>query len=337
MKLNERIESLVFLVDLMMKPNEEFKHIMEIATQENPWFTNENIQNALNGIGSWLHKEILEKWVSAYNIQEKSFKRIGLILAGNIPLVGFHDILANYLAGNVSVIKFSEKDTVLIQYLLNEMIKQYPTSMLYFDFDQNFKTIDALVATGSDQSAELFRKYFKNMPSLIRCHRNAVAVLNGEETDAELLALGNDVFSYFGLGCRNISKIYVPSGYSFDHLLGLWHDRFKEIVMHNKYKNNFDYQYAIYLLSKEIFLANGCLILKESDQLSSPVSCLFYQYYNEEAQLIADLHSKMEKIQVIVTNIKFQDLKTAKLGMSQLPAVDDYADGEDTLEFLLNV
>lgn len=337
MKLDERIESLVFLGSLMKKPSEEFKHIMEMATQDNPWFTNDNILNALNGISLWLHKDILEKWASTYIIPEKSLKRIGLILAGNIPMVGFHDILANYLVGNVSVIKFSEKDTLLIQFLLDEMLKEDPASQQYFDFDQNFKTIDALIATGSDQSADLFRKYFKNIPSLIRCHRNAVAILNGEETDIELLALGNDIFSFFGLGCRNISKLYVPNGYSFDHLLELFHDRFKEIVLHNKYKNNFDYQYAIYLLSKEVFLANGCLILKESDQLSSPVSCLFYEYYKDVAQLEADLHSKIDKIQVIASNIKFQDLKTVKLGMSQMPAIDDYADGEDTLEFLLNV
>jgi hypothetical protein len=281
MTLNERIEALVYLGNFLDKNDEALKEVKQIAELENAWFTQESIVHALDGIRSWLHREIIEAWVGKLDLQNHSPKRVGLILAGNIPLVGFHDVLVNFIIGNISVIRFSEKDKVLISKLILELITVLPDSESLFDFSEDFKSIQALIATGSNNSASLFKKYFKDIPTLIRSHRNAVAVINGNELQKELINLGKDVFTYFGLGCRNVSKIYVPRNFVFDEMLGLWHDNYKEMVLHSKYKNNFDYQYAIYLLNQEPFLANGCIILKESAQLSSPIACLFYEFYEE--------------------------------------------------------
>lgn len=336
MMLNERIESLVYLGKFLDRQTDDFEVVKKKAEIENPWFTQESIDEAIEGIKLWLTKSELETWIENYDIKDKKSKRVGLILAGNIPLVGFHDILVCYVSGNISVIRFSEKDQVLIKYLLNELINAFPNADAYFDFDENFKTIDTLIATGSDSTANLFQRYFSQIPSLIRCHRNAVAVLHGNENDEELLALGKDAFSYFGLGCRNISKLFVPQGYTFDHLLGLWHENFKEMVLHTKYKNNFDYLYAIYLLNQEPFFANGQVILKESSELSSPVASLHYEYYDNLDQVSQNLMALSNRLQVIISKIPLDGLECVAPGKAQRPGISDYADGVDTMQFLLN-
>ena len=335
MNLNKRIEALAYLGKYIERKGTDLDSKKHQAEIENPWFTQDFIDQALKGVGLWLSREVLENWTRSYQIIEGKPQRVGLILAGNIPMVGFHDILVTFISGNTSVIRFSEKDNILPKHLIQEMILAFPEANPYFDFDENFKTIDMLIATGNNNTASLFRSYFKNIPSLIRCHRNAVSVLHGQESDGELIALGEDVFSYFGLGCRNVSKIYVPAGYSFDHMLELWHDRFKDLVLNNKYKNNFDYKYAVYLLNKEPFLANGCLILKESNELSSAVASLHYEYY-EDADLVAEqLLSLKDQLQVVVSAKDLKGMDTVKPGMAQKPEIDDYADGVDTMDFIL--
>lgn len=336
MTLTERIESLVYLGTVLEHPSEIMKAVMQRAEIENAWFTQESIQKAIRGVGMWLKPDELHSWINKYKIADRMPERTGMILAGNIPMVGFHDVMTNYLAGNVSVIRFSEKDNVLIPYMLRIISEAFPGAEMYFDYKEDFKTIDRLVATGSDSAAGLFRNYFSYVPALIRCHRNAVAVITGDETDEELLALGEDAFSYFGLGCRNVSKLYVPSGYVFDRLLELWHDRYKEMVLHSKYKNNFDYLYAVYLLNKEPFLANGHVIIRESEGLSSPVASLFFEYYDKISDVAAKLAALKDKLQVVISKIPLHEFNSVIPGEAQYPAIDDYADGVDTMEFLLN-
>ncbi len=335
MILSKRIAALTYLGKFLDIATTELDVKKQQAEIENPWFTKDFMDQALAGVRTWLSNEVLENWTSGYFISESKPQRTGLILAGNIPLVGFHDILVNFIAGNVSVIRFSEKDNILIPYLIDELIIAFPEASEYFDFDENFKTIDCLIATGNNNTANIFRTYFSNIPSLIRCHRNAVAVLHGDESDNELLELGKDVFTYFGLGCRNVSKLFVPAGYNFDHLLGLWHDHYKELVLHTKYKNNFDYKYAIYLLNQDPFLANGSIILKESPDLSSAIACLHYEFYSQLDEVIIKLKASSDQLQVIVSAKELPGLATVLPGLAQLPAIDDYADGVDTLDFLL--
>ena len=282
-------------------------------------------------------------------IRNPKSKRVGLVLAGNIPLVGFHDILCVFVSGHQSVIKLSDKDPFLLPMLLDFLKEIDDRTTAYFSTTtERLGGFDAVIATGSNNSARYFEAYFGKYPHIIRKNRNAVGILRGTETAEELRLLGNDIFQYFGLGCRNVSKLYLPKGYNFTLLLETLHER-NEIVMHDKYKNNFDYNFTLLILNKIKYESNGCLLMREAEEIASPISMVYYEFYDDLTDLTKTLQAKKEEIQLVVTSFARRDainrvstmpienLKTFNFGEAQKPSLSDYADGVDTLQFLINL
>lgn len=334
MNLGDRIQALHGLKQILELNDEEAHSIFQQAYLENKWFVVENIQKAINQITEhYLDKEKLEYWVASYNVSEKKPKAVGLILAGNIPLVGFHDVLCCFISGHISKIKCSDKDKKLLPYIINQLISVDERTAEYFEFIERLTSYDAVIATGSNNSATHFEYYFRDNPSIIRRNRNGIAVLNGSESEEDLRNLADDVFAYFGLGCRNISKIFIPKNYVFDQLMEILHEH-NELVLHNKYKNNFDYNYAIYLLNKDHFYSNGCIVLKESEKIPSRIASLNYEFYSKIEDLEELLLEQKDDIQCMVSNMSFNKIHSIPFGSTQSPSLSDYADGVDTLSFL---
>lgn len=342
LSLAERIDTLVALGDYLYEGNDEFLEALQKRTEfNNAWFTLANQQAALEAIrDQFLDRDKLNAWVANYpNIAPATSppKTVGLVLAGNIPLVGFHDILCVYIAGHRAQIKLSSKDAYVLPYLLKKLADFNPAAAAYFDVGDKLSKFDAVIATGSDNSARYFEAYFGKYPHIIRKNRNAVAVLSGKETTEELRALGQDVFRYFGLGCRNVSKLYAPEGYDFQPLLEVLHE-WKELQNHTKWKNNFDYNYALTTLNKESFHLTGPLMLLEEDAIVSRIATLHFSYYSDIAALEAELAARAEQIQLVVAQAGLLDgVTTFGFGEAQAPGLGDYADGVDTLGFLVGL
>lgn len=313
----------------------EWRSVMEEAMARNGWFTLASQTQALTAIREdMLDYEKLSTWVRPYEgLQSGESKRVGLILAGNIPAVGFHDVLSCLISGHFALIKASDKDKVLISHLLKLLVEIEPRFATEFEFTDQLKTMEVVIATGSNNTGRYFHTYFGKYPHIIRNHRNSIAVLTGEESEATLFELGKDVFSYFGLGCRNVSKIFIPKSYTLTHLLESLHQH-NELILHHKYKNNFDYNIALYLLNKVSFLNNGCVILIEDKRLASRIASLHYEYYESEEYLQMRLKEEASQIQCVVSEKEISEWVTFKPGTSQRPQLNDYADGADTLAFL---
>lgn len=336
--LGKRIEALVALGKCIARDNEKLAAAVEYAEYKNKWFSKENSWNALMAIKNhFLDGDILKDWISHYSFKDDSLsKKIGLILAGNIPCVGFHDILTVFVSGHVSLIKFSDKDQVLSTFLIDQLVELYPEYKECFEIVDRLAGFDAVISTGSNNSARYFESYFGKYPNIIRKNRNAVAVLTGAESDKELRAFSNDVFNYYGLGCRNVSKIYIPEDFDKNRLLDILHERNK-IVLHSKYKNNFDYNIALFMLNRDMYLNNGSIILKEDKNIASRIACLHYEYYTDETALNQHLQDQKDLIQCIACNKLALEMPQVKLGETQNPGIMDYADGVDTLQFLLDI
>ena len=336
--LQERISVLAKLGEYILQFDEAIQGVIELSYLKNKWFTHENTKRALTSIASqFLDESNLNAWVSNYEIIDTGEKKsIGLVLAGNIPAVGFHDLLSCFVAGHPSIVKFSEKDNVIIPFLIDKMKSFDARVDKYFSIVNRLKDYDAVIATGSNNTSMYFERYFGKYPHIIRKNRNGVAVLSGEETKEDLQALGSDIFDFFGLGCRNVSKLYVPDGYNFDQFLEVTHG-FNQIINHTKYKNNFDYNYALLILNKEKFLSNGCLLLREDKQIASRISNLNYEYYHDIKELENQLMQEQEKLQCVCTSIDFKELKSIPLGTSQIPSINSYADDVDTMKFLTSL
>lgn len=338
MTLSQRIELLNRLAQYLHGPEDEFLTALMKRTEfHNAWFTVPNQQRALQAITDQLRQvEAIQKWVAPYAITAPASapaKTVGLVLAGNIPLVGLHDVLCVFLAGHRAQIKLSSKDPYVLPYLLKLLGKFNESASTYFQIVNNLKDFDAIIATGSNNSARYFEAYFGKYPHIIRRNRNAVALLTGEETREELARLGDDVFSYFGLGCRNVSKLYVPDGYDFTSLLEVFH-RWKDYQNFSKWKNNFDYNFALLTLNKEAFLHNGAIILRESTELASHIAGLYYEHYANLTAGTQVLRKRATQIQLVVARPDLLDLPIFDFGQAQQPALNDYADGVDTLAFL---
>jgi hypothetical protein len=317
----------------------DFSDIIEKAKNKNPWFTSESIKLSLEAvINKFLNAKTLNDWLDHYAVStEVQSKKIGLVLAGNIPMVGFHDILCTFVCGHVSLIKYSEKDDVLIPAILDLMFKIEPESEKYFQKVNSLKDYQAVIATGSNNTSKYFYYYFKNVPHIIRKNRNGIAILDGTETTDDLKRLCKDIFYYFGLGCRNVSKIYVPENYDFHPLMSSF-DEWENITHHHKYKNNLDYNQALYLLNLSPFLVHDTILLMESENIASRVGCLHYEYYRDIPSLKDKLAAKTDQIQCIVSKAKEGTfLQVIGFGETQNPALSDYADGVDTIDFLLKV
>jgi hypothetical protein len=301
----------------------------------NSWFTIDNLKLSLKNWSNSLQENIISDWLSKYNIEDKSSKKIAIIMAGNIPAVGFHDLLCSLLLNFDCIVKLSSEDKLLIPFIVkflesrNEKLKNKVT----FE-SEKLKDFDGVIATGNNNSHRYFDYYFSKYPNLLRKTRHSIAVLDGKESDNDLSELSNDIFNYFGLGCRSVSKVFIPYGYDLDLLFNAFF-RHKEVVNHNKYVNNFDYNKAVYLMSKEKFIENGFIILKEESKLGSPIGCLFYEFYNDKKEITKLINNNSDSIQCVVSNINFNT--NIKFGQTQCPNISDYADNNDTIKFLLKI
>ena len=338
MTLSDRIESFAFLGETLRdalagKQTKFTSHLHQLINNQqikNLWFTPDNVKLSVSLIANELTLDNLNKWCSDYpelnDVSEPL--NAGVIMAGNIPLAGFHDFLSVLISGNRITAKKSSKDPDLIELIKDIVISFNPEFVNMISLNEGkISGFDVVIATGSDNSSRYFEYYFGRYPHIIRRNRNSIAIIDGTESDDELRNLGKDVFSYFGLGCRNISKIWLPAGYKVSEITKKW-DRFSGIINHYKYANNYDFHKAVFLINKEEFTDTGYLICKEDDRLSSPVSVLYYSYYNSKEELDLWIDINKEKIQCI-TGHNF-----IPFGKAQAPYLWDYADGIDTLEFL---
>ena len=338
MTLSDRIEAFSFLGELLRDAitgkktrfSSRIDQLIETQHIINPWFTPDNVRMALRAIAGELTTENLTKWCSAYPGLDSEIRQVNVcvVMAGNIPLAGFHDFLSVLISGNRISARTSSKDPDLIKLITDILISFNPEfEKMIFLTDGRISDFDMVIATGSDNSSRYFEYYFDKYPHIIRKNRNSIAIIDGTESKDEIRALGTDVFSYFGLGCRNVSKLYLPIGYDIARITGLW-EQYTELINHNKYSNNYDFYKAVYLVNKEIFTDTGYLILKESYELSSPVSVLYYTFYNSAGDLNNETGLLKDKIQCITGH------EHIPFGKAQVPVLWDYADGIDTLEFL---
>lgn len=307
----------------------DFLQMAKLAESKNAWFTLDSIHSAAAGWIDSLSEEAIEHWLSPLN--PKGFdKTVGLILAGNIPFVGLHDLISCLVAGYKVKLKLSSKDEVLMMSLIDAIKKDLPFFQNKIEVNVQLKEIDALIATGTDNSARYFNAYFKDIPKIIRKNRTSIAVLDGQESKAELSALANDVFLFFGLGCRNVTKVYVPKAYDLDQMFNAFYP-YQEIVNHHKYANNYDYNKAVYLLNKIELVENGFLLLKEDKGIHSPIGVLFYEEYDELSNVEQIIAEQMDNIQCVVSNVIEDGIA---FGEAQKPKLWDYADGVNPFEFL---
>ena len=331
MEIEERVDAFVKLGEFIKNlPEEKFKSLADSIRIENPWFIESSLQMAVSGIGRYLDNNSLRDWVKNYSPVKHTPRTILLIMAGNIPLAGFHDFLCVLIHGDIALVKLSSKDTVFLKFLAAKLIDINHEFSSMIRFEQTFKNFDAVIATGSDNSSSYFDYYFGKYPHIIRKNRTSAAILNGTENEANLTALGSDVFTYFGLGCRNVSKIFLPYGFDFHQLFQAWR-AFESIAFHHKYHNNYYYRKSILTLSQLPHLDNGFVLLQESEKLVSPLAVVYYQFYKDQKELTDALGELETKLQCIVGN----DFPAfIKFGQTQVPGLMDYADGIDTLSFL---
>ncbi len=302
------------------------------AAAKNPWFTPESVRLALGGICHYLKEENLGRWLKDYDLDQVQSKTIGVAMAGNIPLVGFHDYLCVLIAGHRSQIKLSSQDEELLPWLHEILTAIEPRFESRVTFVDRLQLYDAAIATGSDNTARYFSYYFKHVPHIIRKNRSSCAVLIGGETREELEELGLDVFRYFGLGCRNVSKLYIPTEYDLIPVLQAW-EKFGDIVNHNKYGNNYHYQRSIHLMNQKHFYDNGGVILVEEEKLVSPIAVVYYERYSDQPNLKLRIDGTRDKLQCIAS-AKAWYQGSIEFGKSQIPDVWDYSDNVDTLRFL---
>ncbi|OOG74121.1 acyl-CoA reductase [Flavobacterium sp. A45] len=311
---------------------EKFIDLIQLSQSHNGWYTPEQVFFSIQSWAEALTEDNLDKWLSTYDLSKVEQKKVALILAGNIPLVGFHDFLSVLIAGHDVLVKTSSNDQHLLPFLANYLIASEPEFENKIVFvEGKLEGFHAVIATGSNNTARYFEYYFKDKPSIIRKNRNSIAVLNGKETKEELTALGEDIFRYFGLGCRNVSKLFVPKGYSFDSFFEAIFE-YQDVIHYEKYANNYDYNKAVFLMSNFKLLDNGFLTIKEDSSYGSPITSVFYEYYESLDELQKRLENESDQIQCIVSNNLVNN--SIKFGTTQKPNLWDYADNVDTMSFL---
>ncbi len=304
----------------------EWMDAQDRAVRANAWFTAEHISLAAENIADeYLQKDKLEAWLNAYTLPAQQ-KTVGIVMAGNIPMVGFHDLLCGFVSGHRLMLKLSSKDEVLMKHLVAKLAEWEPAVAQQIALEERLNGADAYIATGSNNTARYFEQYFGKYPHIIRQNRTSVAILDGDETDEELALLADDVYLYYGLGCRNVTQVCVPREYNFERLLRAF-DKHNGYADLNKYKNNYDYHLAIYLLNRVPYMSNESLLMVENALPFSAVSVLHYRYYDDKQALVDEL-SHSNDIQAIIGR------GFVPFGSSQKPALSEYADGVDTMEFL---
>jgi hypothetical protein len=303
---------------------------IERQVHHNGWFTEESVRTSLLNLGNWLTREQLTNWTSSYSFTENP-KIVAVIMAGNVPLVGFHDFICVLLSGNTAVCKLSSNDKTLLPAFSKHLIQFAPDLAQRIEFSEvKMGQIDAVIATGSDNSTRYFEQYFGQYPHVFRSNRTSIAVLTGEESPEELVNLGKDIFAYFGLGCRNVSHVLLPAGFEINRLFEAFYT-LGDIINHHKYANNYDYNRAIMMMNLQNVLDNNFVLLRESKDLFSPLAMLHYQYYANQTELEAYLIENKDKIQAIVGR------DYIPFGQAQCPKLTDFADGVDTMQFLSSI
>lgn len=337
MEFNRRLESFLELKNKLKNlPEQELNELIQKAKIKNPWFTDDNIKTAFTGIISMLNEDDLKTWTASYHFPDQpSAKNVGVVMAGNIPLVGFHDFLSVLISGHRLMAKLSAQDDVLLPFVADLLIATDQRWKPKINFVEKLQDFDAVIATGSDNSSRYFEYYFKTLPRIIRKNRVSAAVVNGKEQPQELKELGEDIYRYFGLGCRNVSKIFLPQGYDIKTLL----DQLNEwsfLTDNHKFANNYNYNQAIFAMERIPYLDNGFSIFTESDQLASPTAVVYYEHYKNLETLQNLIASNRSKIQCIVSSNKWFP-GSVDIGKAQYPRVWEYADDVDTVAFLLGV
>jgi len=320
-----------------LKKEERFHNdlnkLIDISYSYNGWFTPESVSKSLKGIAVMLDENDMAEFTKAIN-DPIAKKKVAVIMAGNVPAVGFHDLLCVLLSGHAILIKVSSDDPTLIPFLAGMLIYFNQDFAPAINFSEGkLIDFDAVIATGSNNTAKHFEYYFSKFPSIIRKNRSSIAILNGKETKEELTELGKDIFYYYGLGCRNVSKIYVPQGYKFDTLFESVYD-YKYVLDNKKYNNNYEYNRAIYLLDLIPFLDNNFLIIREKEDLHAHTSVLFYEIYTNQESIVEKINSLMPNLQCIVSNFEVEGMKTIAFGHTQEPTIFDFADNVNTIDFL---
>ncbi|TGD59401.1 acyl-CoA reductase [Flavobacterium humi] len=314
---------------------EAFVSLIELSQSHNGWYTPEQVYHSIHSWAEALTKGNLDQWVSHYDFPDTAPKTVGLVLAGNIPLVGFHDFLSVLISGHNVMVKTSSDDQHLLPFLANYLISAEPRFKNRITFAEGkLENFDAVIATGSNNTARYFEYYFKDKPSIIRKSRNSVALLTGKETTDDLTLLGEDIFRYFGLGCRNVSKLFVPQGYDFTHFFESVFV-YQDIIKYEKYANNYDYNKAVFLMSLYKLLDNGFMTIKEDTSYASPISSVFYEFYDDLETVKAKLEEEAEQIQCVVSNNLTPN--SVAFGQTQKPKLWDYADNVDTIAFLTSL
>lgn len=339
MQLQERIFAFTKLGEILNhwgQNPENHPDVFQVAKNHNGWFTEYSIATSFKNWSRVLQKETMEQWIKPYNFSNSiQQKTIAIIMAGNIPLVGFHDFITVIMAGHKVIAKLSSNDKILLPLLVKELIAiDLRFKNLITIIDQKLPAFDAVIATGSNNTALYFDHYFGKYPNIIRKNRNSVAVLSGNETPAQLEALTKDIMLYFGLGCRNVSKIYIPREYDLNKIFNALY-AWKEQIYNDKYMNNYDYNKAVYLMDSVTLLDNEFILLKEDQGLSSPIAVLFYEYYDDKQSLESLLMKHKDGIQCIVSNTGISN--EVDFGKAQSPLLWEYADGVDTMQFVLNL
>jgi hypothetical protein len=314
---------------------DEFISLVELSQSHNGWFTPEQVYFSVQSWGNALTETNLNQWLSSYDFSKITTKKVGLVLAGNIPLVGFHDFLSVLISGHDVLVKTSSNDQHLLKFLAKYLIAIQPELNSKITFvEGKLEGFDAVIATGSNNTARYFEFYFKDKPSIIRKNRNSVAVLNGTETLEDLVGLGEDIFRYFGLGCRNVSKLFVPKDYNFEAFFKAMYT-YREVIQYEKYANNYDYNKAVFLMSNFQLLDNEFLTIKEDTSYSSPISSIFYEFYDNLEAVKSRLQEDADQIQCIVSKNLTEN--SIAFGQTQQPKLWDYADNVDTLAFLSKI
>lgn len=317
----------------MAAPDPAYHAVIEGSSNHNAWFTPEEVKRAVLSLSNMLNNNDIEKWFEHIVISETP-KKVGLVLAGNIPLVGFHDVLSVLATGNIALIKLSSSDDKLLPALLKVLVSFEPALEQQIQYTERLKDFDAIIATGSNNSSRYFDYYFGKVPNIIRKNRNSVAVLTGKESTESIAQLGHDIFDYFGLGCRNVSKIYIPEGYEIKHFFEPL-ESFQPIINHFKYNNNYDYNKSIYLVNQVVHYDNGFLLLKEDTGMSSPLAVLYFERYKNLEDVTASLIAQQDQIQCVVSEAALKlNIAVLPFGQSQSPKLWDYADNVNTIEFL---
>ena len=314
---------------------DDFISLIELSQSHNGWFTPEQVYFSIQSWGKALSETNLNQWLSLYDFSKIAPKKVGLVLAGNIPLVGFHDFLSVLISGHDVLVKTSSSDQHLLKFLAKYLIAIQPVLNSKITFvEGKLEDFDAVIATGSNNTARYFEYYFKDKPSIIRKNRNSIAVLNGTETHEELVGLGEDIFRYFGLGCRNVSKLFVPKDYNFEAFFKAMFE-YREVIQYEKYANNYDYNKAVFLMSNFQLLDNEFLTIKEDTSYSSPISSVFYEFYENLEEVKSRLSNDADQIQCIVSKDLIEN--SIVFGQTQQPKLWDYADNLDTLAFLSKI